>query len=825
MSVFTLLADILFVGHSLVGPDLPPMVQAGLRLMGQEQTVAAQIINGAPLKFQLENGATAEGVDARAELAKGDTDVLILTEAIPLAAQIQWNDTPAQVAAYATLARAANPSVQVYLYETWHSLKSGQGTVIGGDTGASVPWRDRIDADLALWEGIAQQATARPTGAPVRIVPAGQALGKLADAIAAGEVPEIASITDLFTDDIHLNHKGLYFVALVHLSTITGRTPMGLPAKLTRNWPSRDAVISDATAAVLQRIAWKAVVDYRNQVAAAPETARRVAAPVEMAFTPVTNPNLAIGLSGVNDWSVQQPFLNIMKTARSWTGHVPGQWGGWDHDRLAAGGYLDAQGWPTAIPPEITGVTTLILTDLPENAGGVAGRYVLTHAGDGDLKLEGRASNVTINGNTMEFDYAPGPGGVLITITRTNPANPIRNIVVVRQDRAADLAAGQIFNPDWLARIQGVRGIRFMDWMLTNDSTLASVADRPKPDDYTYARVGVPVEIMVALANELNADPWFTIPHLANDALVKGYADATFAGLKPDLQAHVEYSNEVWNWQFAQANWAEVQGKARWGKDQTWVQFYALRASQVADIWAGVYGAQADARLVRVIATQTGWIGLEDQILNAPLVVAETGKPPHAHFDAYAVTGYFSALLGADTKTPAIRDWLAQSETDAATRAANLGLNGTAAANYISDHRYDLAISLAATELHDGSVTGDSSDSLAKVLDEVLPYQASVARRHGLQLVMYEGGTHVVGYGAEMDDAAVTGFFHHLNYSPEMAALYAELMQGWAGLTDAPFNAFVDISTPTKYGSWGAMRHLTDDNPRWQALAKGCAAC
>ena len=35
MALFPLLAEILFVGHSLVGPDLPAMVQAGLGAMGQ----------------------------------------------------------------------------------------------------------------------------------------------------------------------------------------------------------------------------------------------------------------------------------------------------------------------------------------------------------------------------------------------------------------------------------------------------------------------------------------------------------------------------------------------------------------------------------------------------------------------------------------------------------------------------------------------------------------------------------------------------------------------------------------------------------------------
>ncbi len=70
---------------------------------------------------------------------------------------------------------------------------------------------------------------------------------------------------------------------------------------------------------------------------------------------------------------------------------------------------------------------------------------------------------------------------------------------------------------------------------------------------------------------------------------------------------------------------------------------------------------------------------------------------------------------------------------------------------------------------------------------------------------MYEGGSHVVGYGPMVDDADLTAFFQHLNYTPEMGDLYQRLLAGWQGLTDAPFNAFVDVYAPTKWGSWGAL--------------------
>ncbi|EEW26704.1 hypothetical protein [Rhodobacter ferrooxidans] len=764
MSILTLLTKILFVGQSLVGPDLPPLVQAGLAAMAVQAEVRSS------------------DSDAASELARGGTDVLVL---------MGQSDADTSLAA---MAWAANPQAQVFVTESWPSLT----------TSSVLPWREQLTADLPGWQAaVATTSAARPPDAePVRLIPAGQALGLAADAIATQQVPGLKTLRDLFADDIHPNGKGRYLLAMLHLAAITGQSPEGLPPKLTRAWQSRDSVIGDATALALQRIAWAAVQAQDARQVTAP-------APKPVALAGVSNPALALGLAGINDWSVQQPFLDVMKTARPWVGHLPGQWGGMENPSLVAGGWLDAAGWPKAVPPKVTGLATLILTDLPEDAGGVAGRYLLRYQGKGTLKLEGRAADQQAASGEIRFTYTPGEGAVILTLTATDAADPLRGITVVREDRQAAFDAGAIFNPDWLDRIRGARGLRFMDWMATNDSTLAKLADRPKPDDFTYARNGVPVEVMLALANELQADPWFTLPHLAEDALVRFYAEAARDSLAPGLRAWVEYSNEVWNGQFAQSRWAAAQAKARWGNDQAGVQFYGLRAAQVAEIWAQVFGAQAKDRLVRVIATQTGWLGLEDQILDAPLLVAEGGKPPVQSFDAYAVTGYFSALLGSDFKTPQVRQWLAESQGAAKD----------------AKHRYDRAIARAAAELRDGSETGDASDSLAQVLGEVLPHHAAVASARGLRLVMYEGGSHVVGYGAEVEDADLTAFFQALNYSPEMGALYDELLAGWARLTDAPFNGFVDVYRPTKWGSWGALRHLGDDNPRWRALALGCSTC
>ncbi|MBK6466112.1 MAG: hypothetical protein IPF96_03920 [Rhodobacter sp.] len=838
MSLFSLLAEVLFVGHSLIGPTLPNLVEAGLAQMGQPAEVEAQIINGAPLAYAWDHSSEAEGVDGRKELARGEVTALVLTEAIPLAGQVQWNDSAGLVARWAGAARAGNPRAKVWVYETWHSLASGTGAEVPDDPGATVPWRQRIDDDLPLWLAVA--------GDNAGIIPAGQAMGLLADEIAAGQVPGISDIREMFGDDIHPNGKGLYFLAMVHLAVLAGKSPEGLPPRLTRAWPSRDSILTEAQAAALQRIAWAAVQGFAEKAAAAraamsgpaqdatatptkaaaadppPAAADRVAPPMP-AFAPVTNPNLTIGLAGVNDWSVQQPFLDLMKTARPWVGHLPDQWGGWQEADLRGAGALDADGWPLRIPAEVTGLSTLILTDLPEDAASMAGRYVLTHDGQGDLALEGLAAIIETGPGRIVFDYAPGTGAVILTLTAIDPADPIRSISVVRADRAAALAAGKVFNPDWLERIRGVKGIRFMDWMATNDSTLSGVVDRPKVADYSWARNGVPVEVMVALANELQAEPWLTLPHAASDGLVQAYAAVVRDGLDPGLRVWVEYSNEVWNWQFQQAHWAEAMGKERWGQDGTWLQFYGQRAAEVMAVFSAEMGDPA--RVVRVISTQTGAKGVEEQILMAPLAVAEGQPPPVESFDAYAVTGYFSGLLGAEHKLPWVQRWVAESEQKATIKVAEAGLTGPEAEAYLAAHRYDLAVDRAVAELRNGLSSGTGEDTLEQLLTDTLPWQAAVAARHGLTLAMYEGGTHVVGYGPAVEDEALAGFFIVLNYSDGMGALYGDLLAGWAGLSDQPFNAFVDVYRPNKWGSWGALRHLGDDNPRWRALARGCDGC
>lgn len=828
-----LLMDILFIGHSLVGWSLPQMVDESIRARHDPPAIEAQIIVGSPLAYNWDHSANAEGVDARALLPTGRFDAVVMTEAVPLANHMAEGGSIRHATQFYQLAVSAAPDTRVFLYETWHSLDSGTGRPVEHDRNADIPWRQRLEDDLPRWQEVVDgvNASRAPGQHPMALIPAGQAMARLHDAIAAGTVPGLDSIHDLFHDDIHPNESGLYFVAMVHYAVLVGQSPVGLPYALNERYglPIRGLAeqMTAPLATRLQEIAWEAV-----QAHAAGAADRAALPAVEATATVMAddatrpeNPPLALGLAGVHDYAVQQPFLNVMKTAREWVGHMPGQWGGRDEDDLRAAGVFDENGWPRHVPEGLVSVATLVLTDMPEAAVSLAGSYRVRYRGQGDLRLEGRAQNVRRDADgALWFDYTPGGGGVQVAIAETDPerqGDHIRDITIIHEDHLEAFEAGALFNPRWLAHVAPVRVARFMDWMATNGSTQSHWDERPLPAHYSWARTGVPLEVMLAFANETGIDPWFTLPHLATDAYIRRFAEMVRDGLDPARKVYVELSNEVWNWQFAQAHWAEEAGRSRWGAGQTWVQAYALRAARMAQIWSAVFGDTAEDRLVRVIATQTGWYGLEDMVLRAPRWLRENpsrNPPPARFFDAYAITGYFSAGLGDPETADIVYGWIAESTALAEAAADAQGLAGAAREDWLAEHRFDHAVALAAQQLRDGSVTGDRRGTIAALIDEVFPYHAAVAASWGLDLVMYEGGSHVVGIGPVVEDETLTAFFTHLNYSPEMGALYAELLDGWRAAGGTLFNAFVDVYAPNKWGSWGALRHLDDDNPRWRAL-------
>ncbi|CAM3117689.1 hypothetical protein PANO111632_04230 [Paracoccus nototheniae] len=505
---------------------------------------------------------------------------------------------------------------------------------------------------------------------------------------------------------------------------------------------------------------------------------------------------VAVGLSGIADWEAAQPFIDVFRHSREWMGRRPDEFVSHTHAQLAEGGHLDEGGWPVSIPDDATSVGTVILCDLAADDTSLSGHYRMTWDGAATVAINGTCTNVTQGEGWAEFDYETSDSGIVVVdLSDLAPGNPARNFRCIHASLQAAHDDGQIFRPVWLDLIRSFGVIRFMDWMATNNSTVSDWSDRPTLTSATWT-FGVPVEVMVTLANDLGVDPWFCFPHLATDDYITRFASYVRDNLDPGLRAYYEYSNEVWNFQFEQCHWALQQAEALWpGQGDGWMQVYGGKSADMAVLLDAVYGCDA-SRYRKVITAHTAWIDLNHSALDAPLwVAAETGRqPPKTHFDAYAVTGYFDGGLGRPANVPLIQSWREMGEPQ--------------------------AFALMAEQVLDGRhVSGEEAGTTMDGLQAMWEAQKAIADDAGLALVMYEGGSHVTpDHDALEADPGLLNFYTRFHYSDQMGQLYTQALTRFAEAGGEFFNVFVEVAGPGRAGFWGARRHVMDDNPRWNAI-------
>jgi hypothetical protein len=506
----------------------------------------------------------------------------------------------------------------------------------------------------------------------------------------------------------------------------------------------------------------------------------------------LTDPSLAYGLNGPVDFASVMVFIDLMKQSRAFIGHLEGQWGGFSHEQLKSGGYLDANGWPTSIPPNVTRIGTYWDWD-PQEGSEIdrAGDYVMTYEGQGTFVLGGVTNQVQTPGR-VTFTMN-GEDGFYLEILSTQSGDYLRNFVIVKEDNLDLYNAGAIFNPNWIDLIKNARQVRLMNWSGGNGTTWVNWSDMPHYDWATWT-TGVPLEVMVELANQIGADPWFNIPFYVSDAFVEQYAEYVRDNLDPDLVATVEYSNEIWNFSFAEAVEAANLAAAQFGPGGAgWVNYYGKRASQIMEIWTDVFGAETSSRLIRAAGVQTDWVGLTTEIIDAPMW--QTADPanyvaPKTYFDALAATTYFGGLEVSDED---VRNAL----------LAQIALPGDA---------YDWNEQLSREEFVEFPDSGipHTLSSLAQ--------QKTIADANNLDLVLYEGGQHVHhSFSVSIPQQDLDALQEHLiGYvrSQQMADLYQTLWDGWAAIGDGPFMQFVEVSQSSIYGSWGLRESLIDNTPR-----------
>lgn len=517
----------------------------------------------------------------------------------------------------------------------------------------------------------------------------------------------------------------------------------------------------------------------------------------------VADPTVSWGLAGLSDWETAMPLLDLARTMRPFFGYSGDTWEAMDHATLVQGGYLDADGYPIRIPQGIDGIRTIWAWNETWGTEQRKGLYILTYQGRGNITISGSAKVVQSAPGRIIFENPTG-SGFWLDITGIDPGNHIRAISVLRADHVALAEAGAVFNPNWLALIQDARELRFMDLMNTNNSKAVTWANRPRPQHATWTETGAPVELMVRLTNETGTDPWFTMPHQADADYIRQFATYVRDNLDPRLKAHVEYSNETWNSAFEQFNWLRAQAIAEWGDEvsedwETIFSYHTKRATEVALIWEDVFGAEAPARLINVLGTQAGNVWLSEIHITAPgweEYDPEGYVDPATVFEELATTTYFG---GSFMGNPDLRTELDQ-------RIRETG-----------DGAYSWIFELISQD-------GPIENSIPEVL-RLLAEQKAMANSHGLRLSVYEGGQHIhhsfnVNDLSDAEAEELGRFLADFVRSPEMAALYAQLWDGWREIGEGPFMQYTETGAPSRWGSWGILSHSADKNPRADFVRK-----
>lgn len=257
-----LIADnVYLLGHSLINFDMPAMFNGLAIDASVDHSYAAQVGIGANLNYNWNNPSSAQGDMYTNELPKGIYDAFVLTEAIPLLNHTTWSDTDIYLANFYNYAKSYNSNTTVYLFETWHCTDSGTETGCDWDDNDDIQWRDRLDSDLVIWEGLVNDFNATNNG-DMLLIPGGQAMALLYDDIMTGTTPDLASINDIFSDNIHLNDIGNYYMACLYFACVYGMSPEGLTNQTYDQWGGAYAAPSVALANRLQQLAWQTVINY-----------------------------------------------------------------------------------------------------------------------------------------------------------------------------------------------------------------------------------------------------------------------------------------------------------------------------------------------------------------------------------------------------------------------------------------------------------------------------------------------------------------------------------------------------------------------------------
>ncbi len=416
------------------------------------------------------------------------------------------------------------------------------------------------------------------------------------------------------------------------------------------------------------------------------------------------------------------------------------------------------------------------------------GQYHVFYDGEGTLES---AFNTATLQSTIELGHQvwtvthASDAQVGWRITATTPANHLRNLRIVMPGFEADYLDDPI-HPSFRAHWSGMKAFRFMDWLSINNSMVSEWTEMKGAGYITQVGYsgewgnqvfgsdprGASVALAVDVCNAMDADIWLCVPHRASDALIRSMAEVVLARLEPGRRVYLEFSNEVWNWGFDQAQECEDAGFAL-GLDGA-LEYTVRRSGDIFSIWEEVWGAES-SRVINVWAWQNVddyWMLIGLDAFSDP-VVNPLGSMP----EFYASAPYFTHGEGTP---PATMDELFE-ET----------LFG-----------------------------GETEEYCLAYLDRMNRRHLEILEPYGVELGCYEAGQHFTTFSG--NPALDERVFIPANRDERMGTCYRKFLCDWQNANPGGLMMlYISCQEPGQWGSWGILeRHDQEASrvPKYRAV-------
>ena len=399
---------------------------------------------------------------------------------------------------------------------------------------------------------------------------------------------------------------------------------------------------------------------------------------------------VGLNLTGVINWQSGQPFRNALKVAcwASSRGGVavpffPNLYPAYYPATAGLEGHplaVDSQGVAIPVPTwdsdgyltNGTGQSRYNDQTIYYSTPGLPpGTYNLRADGDGDWTFTGvaagggapfTASGSFTNRHVATFSFPVGLEQPQLKLTRTNPADHVRNMQLMLPGYGFDDPL--FLNDEFIASLSGFSCIRLMDWMSTNGDEVSEWSQRMPATAQGFGgdnpHGGIPYETFGEIARRTGADIWINIPRRASNDWIARFGAMMLATLPTTTNLYVEYGNELWNgytFQTALDNQSEAVATGLYDPTLTVFEianrYAARRSRQTSMLMKRAFGASA-GRVRDVFATMGAgtlewglheWVnyGVDPGVTTRPTApLATRNAPPYSG----AVSSYMGSALG-----------------------------------------------------------------------------------------------------------------------------------------------------------------------------------